>query len=179
VNTSADPLARYGLENQDEFLARASTTWNVVRATANEPYAPTRYGVCVAGLRLLIPVGAACEVVASIEVYEVPNTAPWFAGLVNLRGNLVPVFDLVVEAGHAAVPGRPLLVLNRGADAVALPVDRLPQVVGAPVEIAVPAGLPATIAPHVRAAYADHDAVWLDVALDALFESLGRSVGGA
>mgnify|MGYP003952499105 CR=1 FL=1 len=46
-------------------------------------------------LGLLLPPGDVAELVRGARVSAVPNTPSWFVGLINRRGNLVPVFDLL------------------------------------------------------------------------------------
>ena len=59
---------------------------------ANE--APLRYGFTVGKVALLMRSDCMSEVVKPPPIYPIPNTPPWLSGILNLRGNLVPVFDL-------------------------------------------------------------------------------------
>ena len=54
----------------------------------------TRFGFRVGQLRLLIKPRTHSEVVAQPHIYPIPNVPPWFLGVINLRGNLLPVFAL-------------------------------------------------------------------------------------
>ena len=135
----------------------------------------TRYGYRIGDLALLINDGTTAEALEVPVIYPVPNTASWFPGLINLRGNLVPVFDLRSLLGQAAnVSPRHsrVLVIDRGERAVGLRIDSLPQarVFGAPVEPTPP--VPEVLQAHLRAVYADDTDLWIDYDLDGLLRRL-------
>jgi len=73
---------------------------------------------------------------------------------------------------------RPLLVLNRGGDAVALPIDELPEVVAVDQKVSQLPSVPDILQPYLRGGYLAADRIWIDVDLDRLFRALGESVGG-
>jgi chemotaxis signal transduction protein len=50
---------------------------------------------------LLLPEGMPLQVLIETAPVRVPNTRPWFKGVVSQRGNLLPVFDLSAWAGLA------------------------------------------------------------------------------
>lgn len=80
-----------------------AATGDHVAATLPEParVAPPRIALRPqAGLPwLLLPQGVPLEVLIDAEAIQVPNTQPWFDGVVSQRGNLLPVFDLAKWAG--------------------------------------------------------------------------------
>lgn len=53
-----------------------------------------RYGFRIADLGLLIPQGAHSTFIENTPIFSLPNTTDWLKGLVNVRGSIVPVFDL-------------------------------------------------------------------------------------
>lgn len=50
----------------------------------------------------LLPLSSVVEIVRSSAVTPVPQTPPWVAGLMNLRGRVLPVVDLAVKFGEPA-----------------------------------------------------------------------------
>lgn len=123
-----------------------------------ELYARSRSEVRI-GLRahpslpwLLLPPGTASQLVASSEVAPLPNVCAWCAGVLSLRGNLTPVFDLggwLGQDSHGAGAG--VLVIRPGAQALGLRCSETPQLIEAtPVQATPPASLRA----HLGQAFA-------------------------
>jgi len=136
-----------------------------------------RYGVRVANLGLLVPAGIISEVVEALPVHPMPNAAAWFAGMVNLRGNLIPVFDLQTLLMGSGAGLQKLLVLDRGERAAAIPIDELPKPVDVQQRSIQVPPVPAEIEPYVGRGYLDNAEIWVDVDFTALFEALGARVG--
>lgn len=92
-------------------------------------------------LHVLFRVGDAEYVVPAADVLQmetfagatpVPDAAPYVAGLVQLRGRVIPVIDLRVRFGLAPAPRTlesRVVVVNRGARAIGLLVDSARDVV--------------------------------------------------
>ncbi len=139
---------------------------------------PVRYGFRVGSLGLLVVQQTASELIGDVSVYPVPNTPPWFPGLVNLRGNLVPVFDLRRLFGLPDDGGtdRKLLVLDKEDSAAGVYVDGFPRPlrVGQPME-RMPS-LPGILEDHVAQAYFLDDTVWLELRHRDLFLAVGHSM---
>jgi len=53
----------------------------------------------VAGEEYAVNILKVKEIVQYETLTSVPNTAPWIRGVINLRGNVVPVIDLAVKFG--------------------------------------------------------------------------------
>ncbi|MGI9331543.1 MAG: chemotaxis protein CheW [Gammaproteobacteria bacterium] len=125
----------------------------------------TRYGFMIGDLGFVLREGTPSEVLSGITVYPVPNTPPWMVGLINLRGNLVPTYDmaLLIEREAKVISRRIMLVLEQAEKAIALIVDALPR----PFRetdtqrlTRVP-NLPARVSAHVQQALLQDDVVWL------------------
>jgi twitching motility protein PilI len=103
-----------------------------LQAARSETRTPGWLAVESGGLGFLLPLAQAGEIFAMTVVQPVRRTRPWFAGVANLRGNLVGVVDLAAFLGlHAEAPaqagrGGQLVALNPSLGlACALWVDRL------------------------------------------------------
>jgi len=144
-----------------------------------------RYGFRVGAYNILIDSQTLCEVVKSAPIYRMPNTPPWVLGVINLRGNLVPVFDLVkrLEPAASGSEDQELLVLEQGEQAIGIYIDGLPRGLridpdDSEQQAAIPADMPDSIKQHVTAAYRIEDAIWLEINHRDLFaEFLGDSAG--
>lgn len=138
-----------------------------------------RYGFRVGTLGLLVPVDAKSEVLAMPEVTALPRAPVGFLGLINLRGNLVPIYELHtllrLEPGkNCTVPLA--LVFDQGDKAVGLAIDNYPvalaglrQVSGAPVA-------PERLQEHVRGGYLQDDKIWLEFDRGAFFDEVSRGI---
>ena len=86
-----------------------------------------RYSIRFCGEVFLTPLGVN-EVVNVSEVYPIPNVPNWIQGVINIRGNLVPVFDLSLLYACSKPANYRLVVLNQHEEekAVALVIDDYP-----------------------------------------------------
>lgn len=140
-----------------------------------------RYGFRVGGIGLLIGQDTVSEVVEQTAVYRLPNTSSWLVGLINLRGNLVPVFDvkqfLELEDSNNQDKRR-LLILDRGDKAVGVLIDGLPQPAVTRHVLSRLPPLPAALQTYVAKAYAQDDLIWLEFDHQSFFQSLGGHMAG-
>jgi twitching motility protein PilI len=98
---SADPAARRTRlrEYQEQLLERMQA------ARTSQGAAAHQLGVEVGGVRYLLDLLEAGEIVPLPALAAVPLTQPWYLGLANVRGNLVGVVDLARYLGApAAMP---------------------------------------------------------------------------
>jgi len=139
-----------------------------------------RYGFRVGDIGLVIDRNKASEIVDDVPVRAIPNTPLWLSGLINLRGNLVPVFDLKALFGIAREQSekRWMLIVDKGDKAIALPVEGLPRIVDIGQRSAQLPPTPEPLRPHVHAAYVDRGEVWVDFDFEGLFKALGAQIAG-
>src|SRR5262249_57054033 len=90
------------------------------------------------------------EVVTLAFIASIPNVPEWFLGLMNRRGNLLPVFDLhqLLETGETRHDNRTVLILDQGSDAEGIPIDSLPQPVSSNPELRHTPPLPERLESH-------------------------------
>ena len=67
---------------------------------------------------MVIPDGVAAQLEIDIAPAPVPNTKPWLKGVLNLRGNLVPVFDIGLWFGLPALESDSALIVAPGTAAL-------------------------------------------------------------
>ncbi len=139
---------------------------------------PSRFGFLIGNIGLLLAPEALSEVIEETVIHPIPNTPPWFSGMINLRGNLVPVFDLKTLFGFPDKLGdtRRLLVVDKGDKAVAIRIDGLPRAL-APDRCArqLPP-LPPVLTKHVRKAYILEREIWLEFDFEAFFTMVGKQL---
>lgn len=92
-----------------------------------------RYGVKIGDLRILLPAGVESEVLENSKLTLLPRAPAGLLGVVNVRGNLVPVFDLSLIHGWPTSDASygstiPVIVMiGMGKTAFALRVNELPE----------------------------------------------------
>jgi twitching motility protein PilI len=137
----------------------------------------TVWGFKVGSLGFLVAAGMFCEVIENLHVNPLPNVKPWLNGLLNLRGNLVPVIDLALLFGEERGENkrRRLFAIDRGEKTVALWIDNLPETQAAFTKpLAQLPPLPLVLQPYVGYAYLRDGQIWLDIQFYELFKALGR-----
>lgn len=149
----------------------------VLAAAAEE--SGVRYGFRVAALSFLIKAGCSSEVLHSPNIWDLPGSAPWLLGLVNLRSNLVPVFDLrqlfSLPPSEGAEAQR-VLVFDQGDKAVGLLIDDFPKPLSDMSSLPGLPQLPEDLQAHVRGGYVKDDSVWLEFDHESFFGELALSV---
>jgi len=143
---------------------------------SSHEYEQPKYGFRILEIGFLIPPEVLCEVMKSFVVYPLPNTSDWMHGLVNLRGNLIPVYDLVMLLGMSEEPMSHdnLLIIDKGPDSVGILIESLPQqcdLSGCSVLSHV-RNLPAGLADYVSEAYSKDEVIWLGFNHDEFFKHM-------
>lgn len=133
-----------------------------------------RYGFIVGELGFVIGSNTMSEVMDPIPVYPLPNTPPWLLGLINLRGNLVPVFDLRQLLGLRDAPDarQMLLVLGENERSVGVLIDGLPQTPELRHKLNHPPPVPSLLREHVSGAYVIDGRPWLEFNHHEFFRSI-------
>ncbi len=138
-------------------------------------------GFEVSNIKFLVPHAQVNEISEMVPVFRLPNTGRWLLGLVNLHGNLVPVFDLASLVGGTfdTKSKTMLLVLGRGDAIAAIVVNDIPnrKRFGVSNRTPLPA-FPDAIRDYVSNAYAEEDHVWLELDHVRFFEMMARRISG-
>lgn len=110
-----------------------------------------RYGFVVCKINLVFEQSLICEVIQKTRVFPIPNTANWIKGLINFRGNLVPVFNLYDYWGiKDKKKDLPLLVMGTGDNAFGIYADSYPQALEIDDETARNKTIPDSISAELR-----------------------------
>jgi len=137
----------------------------------------TVFGFRVGSLGFLVSSSTYCEVIEQLQVNPLPNVEAWFSGLINLRGDLVPVIDLQLFLGETATEHkkRQLFAIGQGDKAMAFWIDGLPDIqndFSQPLKQLPP--LPTLLQRCVSSGYFHNNQLWLNIQFDELFKTLGR-----
>ena len=138
-----------------------------------------RYGVRLGSIGMLLPHDTVSEVLVDEVIYLIPNTAPWFSGIINLRGNLVPVFELRQLLDTEVEPGRNqmIAVVDKGEQALGFGIDDFPDSVNTGDPLTQMPPLPGILQEFAKAAFLSNDTVWLDMDVRDLVGSLRGGIG--
>ncbi len=135
-----------------------------------------RLGFRIGNIGLLIGEQATCELSEVLQICTIPFTAAWLLGLINLRGNLVPVFDLYqllqLETGEDIK--KMLLILGREKTAGAIVIEELPihLTFTENDKLTHLPPLPAIIKPYASSGYEKEGTVWFNFDHLGFFETL-------
>ncbi len=165
-----------GLLLPSEALTRFTARPDKLDVYRAEEVETSRYGFMVGTMGLLLAGGEKSEVIDAPGPCPIPNTPLWFRGMINVRGNLIPVInmDMLLDTG-ADQPGRWVLMIGEGSKSVGISIDDLPVVVDAsrPVDALPP--LADILQNHTKTAFLHAEDIWLDVDFDGLFQEVFSS----
>jgi chemotaxis signal transduction protein len=89
-----------------------------------------------------IPVGMLTEIIIPQKLFPVPTTPQHVLGIINLRGNIVPIVDIrpVLSLPHQSEPGQ-IAILKHGSITLGIVYDDVSEVVAVPESslLAIPA----------------------------------------
>jgi twitching motility protein PilI len=153
--------------------------WMVFTAVVEKE--TVRYGFKIGSLGLLIQLGSTSEVLQKPAIWSLPGSPPWFLGLLNVRGNLVPVYELSQVLNTEAKPvdqKKLVLVFDQGDKAVGVVIDDFPKPLNALSSLPNLPLLPSVLNGHVRKGYIKEESIWLEFDHNSFFaEMLHRSEG--
>ena len=89
----------------------------------------TRYGYKISNLQFLVPEKVVSEVIQSPNIYSLPNSPIWIEGMLNIRGNIVPVMNvgkLLKENNPERLTNVLVLNSSNNAPSIALMISGLP-----------------------------------------------------
>jgi purine-binding chemotaxis protein CheW len=80
-----------------------------------------------------IPVDLLTEIILSQKIFAVPSAPSHVPGVINLRGNIVPIVDIrpALSLPQTSLPGQ-IVIVKHGTTALGSVVDNVYDVVGVP-----------------------------------------------
>jgi chemotaxis signal transduction protein len=139
-----------------------------------------RYGFRIGDLGLLINPDIGNEVLTVSSITPLPDAPPGFLGLINLRGNLVPLYELRVRLGMDTRQARTetlALVFGEGEEAVGVVIESFPAVLPSLRPSPDLPPLPDALQNHVSAGYLQDGMVWLEFDHGSFFDEACRVSG--
>lgn len=138
-----------------------------------------RYGFQIAGMGLLVDADTVAEVVPRPVPVRIPRTPAWFSGLTNLRGTLVPMFDLKLLMGlNDKLSGREsfALIVGQGEQAMGFFIEQYPAGLDGLEAVAEQPPLPKMLMPFSGQAYFANDSIYVELNYPRFFSSLSAKL---
>ncbi|MCP4409638.1 MAG: hypothetical protein GY807_18185, partial [Gammaproteobacteria bacterium] len=124
------------------------------------------YGFRVGDIGLLISTSTTSEVFEPLPISALPGTTDWFVGLCNLRGNIIPVYEIetLFHTQKTSDDERKLLVLGKNDSALGILITGLPQALrfnDTHIMAELPP-IPERLTEYVPRAYVKDERVWFE-----------------
>ena len=139
-----------------------------------------RYGFRLGKINFLVNEFSMSEVVMKPVIYSIPNTPSWIQGLINLRGILVPVFNIkkLIEQSSEKKRSDTLLIIDKGERAFATFIDALPDSINMDdtdiKKITVPDDIHESLKEHATEAYEIKEEIWLELNYDTFVKHMTK-----
>ncbi len=138
-----------------------------------------RYGFKIAGMGLLVDSDEVAEVVPRPNLARIPRTPAWFSGLSNLRGTLIPMFDLKLLMGlddKGRGKEKFSLIIGQGDKAMGFFIEQYPIGLENMEAVAEQPPLPMLLLPFVGQAYFTNESIYVELDYSHFFSSLSEKL---
>lgn len=169
-----DSTLNTGLGFDEESQRQIENKWQRVRC----------YGFELSGFNCLAPINVYCEILAQLRVEALPNSPNHFVGLTNVRGNLVPVYQLEPFFARPLLNHKYAILIGNPSQAGALLIAQKPKQFDLAGFVAqteteefsrqTHEALPEFIASAVTTIYRYDNATWLLLNHATLFRNLAK-----
>lgn len=167
-------LAQDSLQSPVAALdGQASATLDWAQQKQEVQWAFQGHGFELGNLGVLIEPELRCEVVNGLQICSIPGTARWLLGMSQLRGRVLPVFDLrELFFGEATknTSALPILVIEAQAKSLAFLLPGMPRRIELTEQQAIESqsGVPEIIKPYCRKLFYQ-DRLWVNFDYDSFF----------
>lgn len=124
----------------------------------------------------------ACQVHSLGKICTLPGTPRWLSGVTNIRGQLLPVFDVQQFIGDADTESHNesyILVFGKGSKSAAILISELPKQRSFSNKhylTSLPP-IPTGIQDLIQGAYTENNNIWLDLDHLGLLQKLADQIG--
>ncbi|MEE9551948.1 MAG: chemotaxis protein CheW [Gammaproteobacteria bacterium] len=133
-----------------------------------------RYGFRTGDIGLIMDEALGSEIVNNIPICSIPDTPPWFSGVVNLRGNIVPIFDLkMIFNSNEKTNLQKILLIGKESKVAGILIDELPQALPDLDYTTDLSSVPPILNECLRSVYKQNENIWLELNFNDFFTGLG------
>lgn len=134
-----------------------------------------RYGFRVGNIGLIMDESLGSEIVSNVSICSIPATPLWFSGVVNIRGNIVPIFDLKMIIGNdEKTRPQQMLVIGKEDKAAAFLIEDLPQALNNLEISSDHLSLPQIFSECINTTFKQDDNIWYEIRFNEFFRKLGK-----
>lgn len=138
------------------------------------------HGFELQNVGILVAPHLRCEVVENLSLCPLPGTAQWLVGMAQLRGRILPVFDmqsLIEGSTYKRRKVQKLLVIEPQQNGMAIVLPNLPVRMEFMQQQILENrhGVPEALAPYTTNLYY-HEKLWIEVDFRALFLNMSEKL---
>ena len=144
---------------------------------ANKAVEQLRYGFRAGDIGLIMDEKLGSEIVDKMPICTIHTTPPWFSGVVNIRGNIVPVFDLKMKFNcDERTNIQKILVIGKESKAAGILINELPQALP-DLDITTDlSSVPAILNECILNVYKQDENIWVELNFSDFFAKLGKQI---
>jgi len=133
-----------------------------------------RYGYVINQFNFLVPEKMTSEVLQSINIFNLPKAPYWIKGLINIRGNIVPVMNLhaVLTDEFNNINSKHVLIIGKGLNTLGILIDELPQSITVTKNVAESYNMPEVINAYLEPGLKYNGKDWIEFNLQEFFLKL-------
>jgi len=135
----------------------------------------TRYGYTISNMNFLVPRDTVSEIIQDTNVFNLPNAPAWVDGLINLRGNIIPVMNLdKLLKNFNNEKTTNILVLNNSDEneSIAVIINELPVSLELNGSETTTKKYPAELQEFIANGFSQNNSDWVEFDLQKLFKTL-------
>jgi len=139
------------------------------------PY--TRYGYTISNMNFLVPEDTVSEIIQDTNIFDLPNSPPWIEGLINLRGNIIPVMNLdKFLKSFNNNKATKILVLNNSDEkkSIAIIINELPVSLELNESKTTTSNYPSELQEFISNGFSQNKRDWIEFEPQKLFKTLAK-----
>ena len=163
-------------EENKKLIKKLESAYKVSAKQESDSNVSRFYALTIDKLKLLIDEHISCELLEESDIYTIPQTTEWIKGVVNVRGDVVPIIDLknIVTGENQELNNKnKIIIINIENGPFGLYLDQLPTIISfdSDSELSDYSKLPLSIQPFVRFAYMQDEEIWAGIDYQSFIQS--------
>ena len=137
----------------------------------------TRYGYQIGNFHFVLRESVIPELLINPDIYPMPLSPSWMVGLINVRGNIVPVLDISEKIiGRIGRQDKQhVLLINKSAGAVAILIDFIPEAISIDMSPSDSIAEIAGMEQFTNGAYFSEKGIWYEFDVESYCHDLKKA----